>query len=512
MYSKYLNRISFLLLSGLCLFLINIALGQELPKKPNVVLIYTDDVGYGDISAMGGEIPTPNIDLLFKQGLTFTNAYSSSATCTPSRYSLLTGEYAWRAAGRGVAPGNASALIEDGRETLATIFQKSDYQTTVIGKWHLGLGGPEGPDWNGEIKPGPLEIGFDEAFLIPATGDRVPTVFVKDRNVVNLDPKDPIQVSYKGKIGNWPTGKENPEQLTTMYSHGHDQTITNGISRIGYMTGGKSALWRDEDISDILVEKALSFMEENTGSPFFMYFSTHDIHVPRIAHERWQGKSGFGPRGDVLLQLDEAVGELLKKIKDLGIEENTIVIFTSDNGPVLDDGYIDLAEEMIGAHKAAGPLRGGKYSAFEAGTRIPFAVFGAGIPVGKNQNALFSQVDLLASFAKFLGVNRDTSSSIDSEDHWEVLVGESNKSRSGLIQGAVQGVLSYVSAEGFKYIPPSNGEAMIPWGPKIESGFSAKPQLYDLNKDPNESTNLAERMPAKLSELVLEWKSIISKE
>lgn len=497
---------------GLFLFFVQATLSQNLPSKPNVILIYTDDVGYGDISAMGGQIPTPNIDRLFLEGINFTNAYSSSATCTPSRYSLLTGEYAWRAEGRGVAPGNASALITGGRETLATIFQKVNYRTAVIGKWHLGLGGPEGPDWNGEIKPGPLEIGFDEAFLIPATGDRVPTVFVKDRNVLNLDPKDPIQVSYKGIIGDWPTGKENPELLSTKYSHGHDQTITNGISRIGYMTGGKSALWRDQDISDILVDNATSFISENQKKPFFLYFSTHDIHVPRIAHERWQGKSGFGPRGDVLLQLDEAVGKLISTIENLELSDKTIIIFTSDNGPVLDDGYVDQAEELIGNHKAAGQLRGGKYSAFEAGTRVPFAIYGGQLPSGKNQKGLFSQVDLLASFASYLNVKRDIDSSPDSEDHWISLIGESDEPRSGLIQGAIQGVLSYVNYEGFKYIPPSNGNSMIPWGPKIESGFAPKAQLYDLNTDPSEKNNIAEEMPEKLEELIREWKSIVEKE
>lgn len=272
---------------------------------------YTDDLGYGDLGVYGGKIPTPNIDKLAKEGLIHTNAYATSATCTPSRYSMLTGEYAWRQKGRGVAQGNASSIIQPGTQTLPSILQKAGYQTAVIGKWHLGLGGEQGPDWNGKITPGHLEIGFNYSFLIPATGDRVPCVFVENHHVVDLDPTDPITVNYSKKIGDWPTGKENPELLTTPYSHGHDMTIVNGVSRIGYMTGGKKALWRDEDFADVLLEKSQHFISKNKNNPFFLYFSTHDIHVPRIAHERFQGATDFGPRGDVIVQLDWTVGALV---------------------------------------------------------------------------------------------------------------------------------------------------------------------------------------------------------
>ncbi|WP_234408574.1 sulfatase-like hydrolase/transferase [Marinilabilia salmonicolor] len=211
-------------------------------SKPNVLLIYTDDVGYGDIGIYGGEVPTPHIDVLAQSGIQFTNAYATSATCTPSRFSLLTGEYSWRKPGRGVAPGDAPALIRPGKETLPAVMQRAGYHTGVIGKWHLGLGGENGPDWNGKISPGPLEIGFDYSFIIPATGDRVPTVFVENHHVVNLDSSDPIEVSFREKVGDRPTGTENPEKLTHQWSHGHNHTIINGISRIGYMSGGESAL------------------------------------------------------------------------------------------------------------------------------------------------------------------------------------------------------------------------------------------------------------------------------
>ena len=183
-------------------------------SKPNIVFIYADDLGYGDLSCYGAsKIRTPNIDRIASQGMRFTNAHASSATCTPSRYSLMTGEYAWRKKGTGIAPGNAAALIQPGRVTLPSILHNAGYATAVVGKWHMGLGGNTGPDWNGEINPGPLEIGFDYAFLMPATTDRVPCVYIENHRVVNLDPKDPIKVSYGEPIGNEPTGKDHPELL-----------------------------------------------------------------------------------------------------------------------------------------------------------------------------------------------------------------------------------------------------------------------------------------------------------
>ncbi|MBN1845413.1 MAG: sulfatase-like hydrolase/transferase, partial [Sedimentisphaerales bacterium] len=266
-------------------------------RRPNVLLIYADDLGYGDVGCYGAtRVKTPNIDRLAAQGLRFTNAHSSSATCTPSRYAMLTGEYPWRKKGTGVLPGSAGLIIEAGRTTLASIMQKAGYATGVVGKWHLGLG--EGNvDWNGEIRPGPLEIGFDYSFLIPATGDRVPCVFVENRRVAGLDPADPIQVSYGKPVGTEPTGRDHPELLKMHPSHGHDQTIVNGISRIGYMSGGKTARWVDEDMADTITRKAVAFIENHRQKSFFLYFATHDIHVPRVPHPRFAGQSGLGPRG-----------------------------------------------------------------------------------------------------------------------------------------------------------------------------------------------------------------------
>ena len=468
--------------------------------RPNVILIYTDDLGYGDLGCYGaGQITTHNIDALAAQGMRFTRAHASSATCTPSRYSLLTGEYAWRMPGRGIAPGDAALLIDTGITTLPSVFQEAGYATGVVGKWHLGLGPEGGPDWNGKISPGPLEIGFDYSFLIPATGDRVPCVFVENHHVVGLEKDDPIQVSYKEKVGDRPTGKEHPELLKMHPSHGHDQTIINGISRIGYMAGGTAALWTDENIADTLVRRATEFIARNKDNPFFLFFSTHDIHVPRVPHERFAGKSGLGPRGDVILQLDWAVGVLMEQLERLGLTENTIVIFTSDNGPVIDDGYQDKAVELLSSHRPSGWLRGGKYSAFEAGTRVPFIVRWPGKINSGQSDALFSQVDLLASLASLTGVQLDSLEAPDSFDMLDALLGKDKKGRSHVVEQALNGTLSLVRGD-WKYIEPHKGPKLMS-SVNIETGYSMEPQLYNLEKDPGEKENLAAANPDKVNEM-----------
>src|SRR5215207_481357 len=277
--------------------------------RPNILLIYADDLGYGDTGCYGAKkIATPNIDKLAAQGLRFTDAHAASATCTPSRYAMLTGEYAWRQKGTGVLPGDAALIIKPGRTTLASIMKAAGYTTGAVGKWHLGLG--EGNvDWNAEIKPGPLEIGFDYSFLMAATGDRVPCVFVENRGVFGLDLADPIQVNYRSKVGNEPTGLANPDLLRMKPSHGHNQTIINGISRIGFMSGGKVARWKDEDMSDTFTQRAVAFLERSKEKPFFLYFGAHEPHVPRVPHPRFVGKSGCGLRGDAIQQFDWSVGE-----------------------------------------------------------------------------------------------------------------------------------------------------------------------------------------------------------
>jgi len=467
-------------------------------KKPNVIIIYADDLGYGDVSCYGAtNISTPNIDRFASEGLLFTNAHCTSATSTPSRYSLLTGEYAFRKKGTGVARGDATAIIEPGRKTIASVMQNAGYKTAVVGKWHLGLGEKEGADWNGEIKAGPIDIGFDYNFIIPATGDRVPCVFIENRRVVNLDPNDPIKVSFNEPILIEPTGKDHPELLKMHPSHGHDMTIVNGISRIGYMSGGKSALWVDEDIADVITGKAVEFIEENSSNPFFLFFSTHDIHVPRVPHERFVGKSGMGPRGDAILEFDWSVGEILNALERLKLSRNTIIIITSDNGPVVDDGYKDQAVEKLGDHKPSGPLRGGKYSLFDGGTRVAFIVRWTGAIKPGISNALFSQIDLMSSFASLTGQTLSADEAPDSFNSLNTLLGKSKKGRDWVLEHA--GRLSVIKGE-WKFIEPGPG-ARVNINTNTELGNDTVPQLYDLSKDLGEKNNVALRNPRITKEL-----------
>lgn len=463
--------------------------------KPNIILILADDVGYGDLSCYGATtLRTPNLDKLAGGGLRLTNGHATSATCTPSRYSLLTGEYAWRRKDTAILPGDAPSLLTPGRTTLPSILKNSGYATGCVGKWHLGLGNGH-IDWNGEIKPGPNQVGFDYSFIIPATGDRVPCVFVENGRVADLDPADPIHIDYKEPFSGELTAHDHPELLRMQASHGHDNAIVNGIGRIGYMTGGKSALWVDEEISTVLTAKSVKFIEDHAREPFFLYFATHDIHVPRVPNPRFVGKSGMGARGDAILELDWTVGEILKTLDRHGLTKNTLLMFSSDNGPVVDDGYRDEAVERLGSHKPAGIYRGGKYSNFDGGTRIPWIVrWPARIKPDQISNAAISQVDLPATLAALTGQTLPTGAAPDSMNELPALLGESKIGRPYVIEHA--GSLSIIQ-DGWKLIAPSQGPKMDN-NTHTELGNDAQPQLYNLTIDPSEQHNVADLEPTRL--------------
>ncbi len=463
-----------------------------------------DDLGYGDVGCYGAtRVRTPNIDRLARQGLRFTDAHAPSSTCTPSRYSLLTGEYAWRRKGTSVLPGDAALIIEPGRETLPAILKRAGYTTGIIGKWHLGLGSGA-IDWNGTIKPGPLELGFDESFIMAATGDRVPCVFIRGQHVVGLDPHDPIQVSYGKPIGDDPTGAAHPELLTMKLSHGHDQTIVNGISRIGSMTGGKSARWVDEDMADVYTREARTFIERHATGPFFLEFATHDIHVPRVPHPRFAGTSGCGVRGDVVQELDWCVGQVLEALDRLKLADRTLVLFTSDNGPVVDDGYADGAVRDLHGHRPAGPLRGGKYSLFEGGTRVPFIVRWPGRVKPGVSEALVNQVDLLSSFAALTGQAPRSDSAPDSLDILPALLGDSRVGRDHSVHHSGRLALR----EGtWKFIPAGTGPAIMK-NTATETGEAPVDQLYDLADDLGETNNVASQHPDRVKAMAARLQSI----
>lgn len=484
---------------------------QETPQapKPNIILIYIDDLGYGDVSCYGAfGVQTPNIDQLAKSGVQFTDGHCSASTCTPSRYSLLTGRYAFRNKAS-ILAGDAPLIIADSIVTLPERLKTAGYKTGVVGKWHLGLG--DGSiDWNQKIAPGPLESGFDYSFLIPATGDRVPTVFVENHFVVGLDPNDPITVSYDKPIEGVVTGDSNPELRRWTADPQHNNTIVNGVSRIGYMKGGKAALWVDEEFPNVLSAKAAQFIESSGSQPFFLYYAFPDIHVPRVPNERFAGKSGMGPRGDVILQMDWMVGELMATLKAKGLTENTMIIFTSDNGPILADGYDDSARELIGDHKPGGVYRGGKYSIFEAGTRVPTIVsWPGGVQPGVS-DALVSQVDLFASLAKLAGCEPLATDYSDSEDQLDAWLGKSATGRTYLVEEAFTMGLRFGN---WKYIKPGKGAEPV-WLAKkfIEPGFATEPQLYNLETDPGERINVAAENPELVEKLQQELESIINKQ
>jgi arylsulfatase A-like enzyme len=468
--------------------------------KPNVIIIYADDLGYGDLSCYGAtRVRTPNIDRLASEGLRFTDAHSTASTCTPSRFSILTGEYAFRNKGAHILPGNASLLIPLHQATLGTVFQQAGYHTACVGKWHVGLGPEGGPDWNGVIAPGPNEVGFDYSFIFPATADRVPTVYVENHRIIALDSTDPITVSYQHKVGNDPTGKEHPELLKMQSSNGHDGTIVNGIGRIGWMEGGHKARWTDESLADDFLSQAQMFIEKNQAHPFFLYYAVNEVHVPRMPDTRFKGRSQLGYRGDVILEMDYVVGQLLKTLNYLGLSKNTLIIFSSDNGPVLDDGYRDQAVEMDHGHKPAGPFRGGKYSLFEGGTRMPFIVRWPGVVTPGVSGALVSQVDLLASFAALTHQQLKPHDAPDSRNLLDVLLGRSQRGRTTYVEQNNGSVLAYVD-DGWKYIQPHKGPAVIKTV-NIESGFNPKPQLYDLKTDEGEQHNLADKYPERVARM-----------
>jgi len=464
-------------------------------ERPNVVIIYGDDVGYGDVGAYGSKlIPTPNIDKLASEGLMFTDGHCSAATCTPSRFSLLTGIHGFRHGVR-VLPPNAPMKIKPDMFTLPQLFKKAGYDTAVVGKWHLGLGDGETPvDWNGDVKTGPLEIGFDYSFLLPSTNDRVPCVYVENHRVVNLDPSDPLYVGKKPegvKCTEYPDGKKDRSAMTYYQSsHGHNQSVINGIGRIGYQFGGKSALWNDETMADEFVKQAKKYIAARSkDTPFFLYFSSQDIHVPRAPHPRFKGKTELDYRGDAMVQLDWAAGEVIKALDELGVAENTIVIFSSDNGPVYDDGYEDGTEvhtstkESDRGHDGSGPYRGGKYQIYEGGTRVPFIIrWPAKIKPGKSK-AMVNQIDFLASFAELLEIDLAANQGIDSRSTLAAFLGKSDIGQTVMIEEARtlalrQGDWKYIQGKG-----------------------KAAGELYNLATDVGEQNNLVKKNEKLATEL-----------
>ena len=471
-------------------------------SKPNIVVIYLDDLGYGDVSANGAtEIQTPNIDRLANGGVRFTDGYATSATCTPSRYAILTGIYPWRNKDAAILPGTAPLIIGTEQMTVPKMLKQQNYHTAVVGKWHLGLGSGN-VDWNTLVKPGPNEVGFDYSYIMAATQDRVPTVYIKDGFVDGLDPKDPISIDYKKNFEGQPTGKDNPELLTMTWHHGHNNSIVNGIPRIGYMKGGEAAKWSDIDMADHFLDKAQEYVKSKKDSPFFLYYGLQQPHVPRTPHPRFVGASGMGPRGDVIVEADWIIGAFMNTLEEEGLLENTLIILSSDNGPVLNDGYNDDSVEKIGNHDPSGGLRGGKYSLFDAGTHVPFITYWKGKIQPNVSNAIVSQIDLLSSLAELVGSDVRTQ---DSEPLLDVLMGTSMQGRKDLVLEANK--KTALRSGDWAMIPPYKGNSFNKQV-QIELGVSKSYQLYNLKEDSSQQNNLAETNREKLDELITVYENI----
>ena len=472
-----------------------IAVAQQ---RPNVILIIADDLGYGDVSAYGQTtIQTPNIDRLARGGVCFTDGHATSATSTPSRYGLFTGMYPWKR-NIHILPGDAPLLISPEQFTMPKMFQQAGYHTAAIGKWHLGMG--QGKiDWNQQITPSANAIGFDYTCLIAATVDRVPTVYVENGLVEGLDPDDPIEVSYQHNFEGEPTALTHPELVQMRWSHGHNNSVINGIPRIGFMKGGQAARWKDDEMAQYLVNKVFRYIDERTigegNQPFFLYYGLHEPHVPRTPDTRFTGSTGLGPRGDVIAEADWCIGQLMQKLEEKGLMENTLIIFSSDNGPVLDDGYEDGARESAPLHDPRGGLRGGKYSLYDAGTRVPFFVYWQGHIRPVVNNELVSQQDLIASLGKLIG--QQVPDTLDSREMLSTFLGKRQRGRESMVVEAA-GRLAFRSGR-YALIPPYKG-------PKRnvtdnELGNVDDYTLYDLHADPSQATDITATHPRLLRKL-----------
>ncbi|MEQ1860095.1 MAG: arylsulfatase [Chthoniobacteraceae bacterium] len=384
------------------LLLLILALGAVASAEtPNIVLIFVDDLGYGDVGCYGAtKVKTPNIDRLAAEGRRFTDAHSASAVCTPSRYALLTGEYPFRKNHWGPVMNASPLVIDPARMTIASLLKREGYATACFGKWHLGFGSRQKPDWNAELKPGPLELGFDHFFGIPVVNSHPPFVWVEDRRVVGLNPADPL------RYGGTPPTQIFPEKM-----------MTPAIS------GGQAAhdLYRDEEVGATLTEKVLSWMRAHAKRPFFLYFSTPHIHHPFTPGPRFKSTSECGRYGDFIHELDWMVGEVMRTLDELTLRDNTLVIFTSDNGGMLN---VSGQEAWKAGHRLNGDLLGFKFDAWEGGHRVPFIARWPGkIEAGSVSEQLICNVDLLATFAALTGAKLSAADGPDSLNILPALTG-----------------------------------------------------------------------------------------
>jgi len=476
-------------------------------ERPNVVLIIADDLGFGDLGCYGGEaIPTPHLDRLAGEGLRMTRAYAPASTCTPTRYAIMTGEYAWRPQERSTAilDGDAPLAIEPGRPTLPQVLADGGYRTALVGKWHLGIGDGQTPvDFNGRVGPGPLEVGFGSAFYIPATVDRAPCVFIDGHRVAGLDPSDPIRISYKSRVGGVAVGDPDAPELKYRGDPQHSNAIVNRISRIGYMAGGEAARWVDEEITDVLLGEAKRVIQTQSDEPYFLMLGLHDPHVPHAPHPRFVGESNAGRRGDAIVQLDWLVGQVVDAVDAAEQGDDTLIVFTSDNGAIVFDGYYDDAVQANGDHTPVGPLRGAKYLVYEGGCRVPTITRWRGQIDAGVSDAFFSLVDLLPSLATIADAGPlPAGAAPDAIDLASVLTdAEAASPREHTVVQGIRQTLALVTPE-WKFIPKNAegepgdmGRGANPGAARFAESRVYEDALYDLDTDEGETHNVIDDHP-----------------
>jgi len=479
-----------------CIFLLPTTVVRSAETPPNIVLIFADDLGYGDVGCYGAtKVKTPNIDRLATQGRRFTDAHSASSVCTPSRYALLTGEYPFRKDLWGPASLTSPLLIDPARTTIASLLKRQGYTTACFGKWHLGFGKTPKPDWNGDLRPGPLELGFDHYFGLPVVSSSPPYVWVEDHTVVGRDPKDPLV------YGGAPPTTPYPEKGM------------KGIS------GGKAAhaLYREEEHGTTLTEKATTWIRQKKDQPFFVYFATPHIHHPFTPGLKFQGSSEAGRYGDFLQEFDWMVGEILRTLDELKLSDNTLVILTSDNGGMLNQGGQDAWKA---GHRLNGDLLGFKFDAWEGGHRVPYIARWPGkIEAGSTSKQLICHADMLATFAALTGSELTTADGPDSFNILPALVGNpAQPIRDHAVLGPHKkanlalrsGRWMYIGAQGgggFNANKPGDhllgGPAALKFAGEVNSDIAdgkLKPnapaaQLYDLEADPGQARNVIREHP-----------------
>ena len=463
-------------------------------ERPNIIVILADDQGFGDLGANNpqSKIATPQLDALAKGGLRFTDGHSSSGVCTPTRYSLLTGRYHWRSRLQsGVLGGFSAPLIARDRLTVAGLLKQQGYATGCFGKWHLGLSFPlrtggvadDGGNFNKlyqdaasvdyarDIVDGPLEHGFDTFFGISASLDMPPFVWIKDRRVTEIP------------------------------------TATKTWLRAG-PAGPK---FEAVDVQPMIIDATIAFIEgrrqADPTKPFFAYVPLAAPHTPILPTPAFQGSSGINPYADFVKQVDHDVGRLLATLDRLGLTQNTLVIFTSDNGC---SPMANIPELQEAGHVPGHIYRGHKADLFEGGHRVPFLLrWPAKVKPGVSA-ALVGQLDFLATFAEITGATVPSAMGEDSVSFLPVLLGAKTEVRQGIVSQSMNG--SFALRDGPWKLLLSAGSAgwSSPKPGAEEAGLPAV-QLYDLSKDPGERTNLQADFPERVAAMQAELAKLVAR-